>query len=186
MKSCYNMMAGQHLLAGTVCVELVNGGSGDSAKITYDTSGTAYCLSEVQAYIGDTIPVNSKGNPSIGHFPAKAVMSAGTCVKTYTVTTPLSPDCSSGDEFTNRIFKVAAHSSVQFADGSGGQTAWSVGKDITVGGSWASYSEASISCKCIVPTKAPTKAPTAAPTKVRLRHDDGSVYFVLHFPYLIL
>jgi hypothetical protein len=156
MKACYAAMAGQYYPAGTVCAELVNGGSGDSVKITYDTSGTDYCLTEVQAYFGDTIPVNKAGNPSIGQFPAKATM-IGSCIKTYSLSTPLSPDCKAGAEFMNRVFKFAAHSHVQFSNGSGGQTAWSVGKDIRAGGSWATYSEATIGCTCIAPTKSPTK-----------------------------
>ncbi|GKY90275.1 hypothetical protein MPSEU_000001600 [Mayamaea pseudoterrestris] len=147
MTSCYPMMAGQHYKAGQVCVEIINGNT-DYAKITYDTLDSGYCLKEVQAYIGDNIPSNNKGNPQIGNFPAKANISTSTCTKRYTITTPLLPDCSSGREFASRTYKFAAHSSVQTANGGGGQTAWSTGVDITAGGSWATYSELKIGCKC--------------------------------------
>ena len=61
MLACYDMKAGQTLDAGKVCVELINGGVGDSVKVTYNTTGTDYCLTEVQAYVGDSIPVGSTG-----------------------------------------------------------------------------------------------------------------------------
>ncbi|GKZ00159.1 hypothetical protein MPSEU_000969100 [Mayamaea pseudoterrestris] len=163
MISCFPSKAGQHYNAGQVCTELLNGDNGDSVKITYDTTGSNYCLTEVQAYFGDTIPANKAGNPMIGNFPAKSTMN-GSCIKTYTLQTPLVPGCAAGAEFMNRVYKFAAHSHVQFADGSGGQTAWTDGKDITTGGSWAMYSEAALNCKCVAPTKAPTRSPTKLPT----------------------
>ena len=128
MTSCFPMVAGQNYASGKVCVELLNGGSADTAKITYDTSGTNYCLTEVQAYLGDNIPTNTANNPAVGNFPAKSgQISTKTCVTTYTVQMPLAPDCESGSEFMGRPYKLAAHASVQFANGSGGQTAWSTG-----------------------------------------------------------
>ena len=148
MKQCFAAMAGKNYTAGSVCVELVNRGIGDTVKITYDTSGSDYCLTEVQAYFGDLIPVNTAGNPQIGTFPAKATMKAGTCIKTYSLETPLSPDCVAGAEYMKKIYKLAAHSHVQFADGSGGQTAWTTGTETVSGGSWAMYSEASLACQC--------------------------------------
>jgi hypothetical protein len=157
MMACFDMMAGQYHDAGIVCAELVNGGNGDMVKITYDTSSTDYCLIEVQAYLGSSIPVGSTGNPNVGLFPAKATMTADDCVQTVTVTMPLVPGCADGASYMDEMLKLAAHASVEFADGSGGETAWSVGQDINNGGSWASYSEASLSCHCVVPTKAPTK-----------------------------
>ena len=149
MKECFVAMAGQNFPAGSVCVELVNRGIGDTVKITYDTSGTDYCLTEVQAYFGDVVPVNLSGNPMIGQFPAKATMRLGTCVTSYSVETPLSPDCVAGAEYMKKLYKLAAHSHVQHADGSGGQTAWTQGVDMTpIGGSWAMYSVANIACGC--------------------------------------
>lgn len=160
-RQCFDAKAGQHIYAGRVCVELVDGRTSE-VKITYDTNGSFACLKEVQAYIGDNIPTGSTGNPMIGNFPLKATISA-TCLKTYTFTTTLPLTCTNGQTFKDRVLKLAAHSSVQFTDGNGGQTAWSIGNDITSGGSWASYSDVRLTCSCgedipIVVTKAPTKA----------------------------
>jgi hypothetical protein len=152
---CVNMLAGQFYSAGKVCVEIVNADV-DKARITYDTSGTSYCLKEVQAYLGDSIPVGSKGNPNIGIFPAKAVISDA-CAKTYTVTTDLQKQCSTETMYSSWLAKLAAHASVQYADGSNGQTAWSVGKKVNPTGSWAMYTELNLSCECVVPTESPTK-----------------------------
>jgi hypothetical protein len=142
------MVAGQNYAAGTVCAELVNSDNGDMVKITYDTSNTDYCLTEVQAYLGNSIPVGSTGNPNVGLFPAKDTMTTDYCVQTATVLMPLVPECSKGATYMNKSLKLAAHASVEFSDGTGGQTAWSVGKAITKGGSWATYSEVSLSCSC--------------------------------------
>jgi hypothetical protein len=165
LKMCYDMLAGQYIPAGHACVEIINSAT-DTLKITYDMTSSAACLKSVHAYIGDSIPVNNAGNPAPGNFPMTDDPS-GTCVKTYTFTTSLPTDCSSDRTFANKISKLAAHASVQFTDGNGGQTAWSVGKDIKAGGSWATYSEVNWSCSCgSGPVAAPVKAPTKAPTKV--------------------
>jgi hypothetical protein len=157
------MKAGQYMDAGVVCAEIINSDT-DTVLITYDTTGTTACLEEVQAYIGNSIPVAKDGNPRIGNFPAKSLLT-GTCVKTHSMTAFLSPDCKKGAEFANNVYKLAAHASVQFIGGTQ-ETAWSTGKPITPGGSWATYSEVILSCKCLAPTKLPTKAPTKKPTKV--------------------
>ena len=180
MKQCFNSLAGQQYNAGTVCAELVNGASGDMVRITYDTGNSGYCLTEVQAYFGDSIPSNGAGNPQPGQFTAKNTTMPAGCIKTATLISPLEPTCSSTSTYTNRAFKLAAHSSVVLVGGGGGQTAWSTGVDVTNGGSWATYSAVSVSCACIVPTKAPTKAPTKSPTKVRTFGFDPlcSLYFL--------
>jgi hypothetical protein len=146
-KTCYTTLAGQTIPAGQVCAEIFNTGSSSNATITYDMSTSAACLKEVHAYLGDTIPANSKGNPTPGNFPYTALISAA-CLKKYSFTMPLSPDCSPGNEYVNRPYKMAAHASVDFTDGNGSQTAWSVGKEVTPGGSWATYSEVVLNCAC--------------------------------------
>ena len=118
---------------------LFSGATTDWAKITYDTTGTDYCLDEVQAYLGDSIPLNNQGNPSIGNFPAKAVSlsTSSNCVKTWTVNTVLSKTCCASTTYTNWATALAAHSHVTLSNGSGGQTAWTPGIEMTAGGSWA-------------------------------------------------
>jgi hypothetical protein len=159
------MLAGQHIPAGQACVEVINDAA-DTVKITYNTTSSAACLKSVHAYIGNSIPVNNAGNPAPGNFPM-IDDPAGSCVKTFTFTTALPMDCSSTSTFTNKVFKLAAHASVQFTDGNGGQTAWSVGKDIKDGGSWATYSEVTLSCSCgSGQVASPVTTPVKAPTKV--------------------
>jgi hypothetical protein len=156
-----NNVAGQNI--GQVCAEIVNSGNVDTVKLKYDVTGSSGCLKQVHAYLGDSIPMNGV-NPNVDAFPANAKINAA-CAKTYTVTVPLSLDCHTGSEFTNKIFKLAAQSVVLFTDGNGQQTLWSAGKEF---GGGATYSEAPISCKCTIPTRAPTKIPTKQPTKVRV------------------
>ena len=172
-KKCFNAIAGQLYNAGTVCAEILNNAAqGDMVRITYDTTGSDYCLSEVQAYFGSTIPSNGSNNPQPGQFPAK--LTGLGCVRTATVLTPLTPKCCSvsGSVYSNLGLRLAAHSSVTLVGGGGGQTAWSTGIDVSAGGSWATYSPVSLNCGCMPvtpvksPTKAPTKSPTKAPTKV--------------------
>ena len=157
-------MAGQTLPSGTVCAEILNNAAqGDLVKITYDTTGTNYCLTEVQAYFGSTIPATGTGNPQIGQFPAKNTTMPAGCVKTASVLTPLNPRCCSSSASTvwmGRNFKLAAHSSVVLSTGGGGQTAWSTGVDVTNGGSWATYTPVTLDCGCnsyAAPVKSPPK-----------------------------
>ena len=169
-RKCFTALAGQTLPAGNVCAEIMNnqGAAGDVVRITYDTSGTNYCLTEVQAYFGDTIPATGSGNPQPGQFPVKNTTMPAGCVKTATLTTPLNPRCCSSSASTiwmNRGFKLAAHSSVVLSTGGGGQTAWSTGVDITGGGSWATYTPVVLNCQC---PGAPVAAPVKSPTKVCL------------------
>ena len=180
IRRCWPALAGQTIPAGNVCAELVNNGaSGDTVRITYNTTGTDYCLREVQAYFGDSIPSNGPGNPQIGNFPAKNTTMPSGCVKTATVITPLTPRCCTSAPvglWSNRSFRLAAHSSVVLSNGGGGQTAWSTGADITPGGSWATFSPAVLNCGCNPitpvgsPIRSPTKSPTKAPTKVNQRN----------------
>ena len=167
------------MYAGQVCVEILNGAT-DFAKITYDTSKGKACLNEVQAYLGDNIPMTDTGNPAIGTFNAKGVVSGTKCVQSYSVTTPLTPDCKKGSLFTDRIYKLAAHATVKFIGGTE-ETAWSQGLAIVDGGSWATYSEVKLSCTCGPLTKAPTAKPSKVPTKVC-----SFVYFCLQVPLKIV
>ena len=170
LRKCWPSIAGQHFNAGTVCAEIMNGAT-DTVRITYDTSGSDYCLREVQAYFGDSIPSTGTGNPQVGQFPAKNTTMPSGCVKTATVTTPLAPRCCTSAPvglWSNRSFRLAAHSSVVLSNGGGAQTAWSAGVQITGGGSWATFTPAVLNCGC---SSAPVPAPVRAPTKVRCASD---------------
>jgi hypothetical protein len=151
LKACYGLVAGQYYAAGTVCVEFISDGNGDEVEITYDTTGTFYCLTEIHAFLGKTIPLSKAGHAKIEKFPARAFM-IGSCIKSYTLTTLLSPPdgCTLKTKFQQRVYKLAAHAHVEIADGSGGQTVWSAGPDIiNPKGTWATYSEAKLSCNCL-------------------------------------
>jgi hypothetical protein len=155
-RRCFRSFAGQTIYSGTVCVDIINGET-DMVQLTYDTSDTKACLLEVQAFVGDTIPVGSTGNPNVGLFPMKAYPT-GSCVKRVVVSSELVPDCQEGGEFTNRIYKLAAH-----ATNSGltkdDETSWTAGVDITVGGSWATFTELGLTCKCSAPVPVVAIAP---------------------------
>ena len=167
---CTNMLAGKTIPAGRVCIEIQNSDASDTAKITYNTTGTAYCLKDVKAYVGESIPVERTGNAATDLFPAKTPVNPipDACAKTYTVTTTLPKQCSVSTPYTNWVLRLAAQASVQFSNGTGVQTAWSVGPKINLNpkGCWGMYTPLTLNCNCVAPTKAPTVAPTKVPTKV--------------------
>lgn len=105
--------------AGTVCVEIISGGTTDWAKVTYDTTGTDYCLDQVHAYIGDSIPGNN--GPSPGQFTNQATLDTSGCIKTYTLNTVLPKTCSASAPYASWCTKLAAHSHVTLTSGTGGQ-----------------------------------------------------------------
>lgn len=138
---CYDMMAGQHIVAGSVCVS----NDSENLYVRYSTIDQ-WLLDEAHLFVGqslDDMPQTKKGNPKIGKFPYNSEQ----LNVTYTeLTVPLSwlggPAC-------NTDLFVVAHASIskQNEDGSMQQeTSWSKGDVFNERGSWAMYSTYQLSC----------------------------------------
>lgn len=119
-----NLIAGQHIVAGTVTVT----NTATHLLVTYTTTNGWY-IKELHLYAGDCarIPANNSGNPIPGHFPNKNTFS-GSSITTYTYSIPLAnlPEC----------YCVAAHAVVS-KPGAGTETAWGQGTRIVSKGNWA-------------------------------------------------
>ena len=140
---CYQLVAGQTMDAGSVCVDVVD----DMLHVTYETSGD-WLLFEAQVWVGDDLddlPQTPSGNPKIGHFPYIVEDLGG--VINYAFSIPL--DEIGDDELCDIEFYLAAHAVVgREVDGGEMQfeTAWSDGLELNTGGSWAMVSTFMFSC----------------------------------------
>ena len=114
------LWAGQHINAGTVTYGLRAVGDVGYFYVKYDCSGTEWMITETHMFCGsiDTMPLNKKNNPKIGHFPFAGYHNS---VDSVVYMVPLNdlPPASTG-------FAVAAHAVVVTSSG-GDETAWADG-----------------------------------------------------------
>ena len=133
----YDFFAGQHILVGSVSVVNDN-------EYVYVTIATqdGWEIKQTQVYAGPLsgLPGGS-GNPKIGNFPYKTAHNPSVTSFTYKIKL--------NDFSSDSCFVIATHAEVikRGIDGNITQeeTAWGSGKQISSGGSWATYSEY---CKC--------------------------------------
>lgn len=142
----FTLYAGQHIVAGTVSVEV----NGDNLDVTYNTTD-GWELVEVHMWTGRNLsdmPQTRKGNPIPGKFPHSSGDIAGET--SFAISVPMETlqfACPSEDQ----VFKMAAHAALRKENGMGGyetQTGWSEGTNITDKGSWATYSSYTLTCSC--------------------------------------
>lgn len=159
---CQTLIAAQHIVAGQVCVEKVNG----VFKVTYDTSSTDWELIQVHAHFATSLggfPLNNKGHPKIGHFDIKDSCSSPN-VYTFDVSfDDICLECTAEGETNPSSFLLATHAVVK----KGGQeeTAWGEGEKFCDQNNWATYFQVCTSCDCYgAPVAPPTDSPIAAPT----------------------
>jgi hypothetical protein len=123
-----DLMAGQHINAGTVVVEQDAG----FIYVTYNTTG-GWVLAKTHLFVGNcsAIPVTGSGNPKIGQFP---YTSAHNNVTSYTYVIPVSAIG------LGQCGCIAAHAELKrYSNGAlvDSQTGWGAGTQINNGGSWA-------------------------------------------------
>lgn len=119
-----NLIAGQHIPAGTVTVT----NTATDLLVTYTTTNGWY-IKELHLYAGACamIPANNSGNPIPGHFPySNSFSGTGTITHTYSIPLSRLPAC----------YCIAAHAVVS-KPGAGIQTAWGQGTRIVSKGNWA-------------------------------------------------
>jgi len=139
---CVDLIAGQHIVAGTVCV--LN--EGENLYVTYTTTD-GWMLAETHLAVSTDEPgtgewlgnrwQNRAGNPAPGRFPYKAEHDPAVD-DTYTYTIPLA-DISDGVGAGDTVF-VAAQAVVVHED-EGKETAWGKGERFVERGDWAMFFE---------------------------------------------
>lgn len=148
---CVQLTAGQHINAGSVCINEIdqnNDGSNDAIAIVYNTTG-GWTIREIHLWAGTSLnncPKTNSGNPIPGQFPYSA---SNINANTYTVTIPFSQlgfDCAIG----TANYYVAAHAVVR--NGNNTQTAWGQGTRFVPQGNWGMYFDFEISCDEVVGT----------------------------------
>ena len=141
-EECFDMIAGQNTVVGSVCVS----NDSENLYVNYSTTGE-WLLDEAHLFVGQSLsdmPQTKKGNPKIGNFPYKSE-DLGVNYAEFTV--PLSEI---GNPACNSDLFVAAHASVSKENGDGSvqqETSWSNGSRFVERGSWAMYSTYQLSCE---------------------------------------
>jgi hypothetical protein len=145
---CFDLLAGQNILAGSVCVRV----EGTTLKVTFTATG-GWELTEAHLWVGnqiDDLPQNKAGNPVPGQFPFKSGDITG--LTEYTFSIPLSnPQINFGCPSGDIIYYMAAHASLRKSNGDGTyqtESGWSDGSPITTQGNWATFSTVTLSCNC--------------------------------------
>jgi len=145
-ETCYDFLAGQTILVGSVCIS----NDDDNLYVKYQTT-EEWLLNEAHLFVGKDIsqtPTTKKGNPQIGQFPYKQ---EGINTNYYEF---IVPRYSVGAiECGDQIF-FTAHASVQKLIGDGTyqeETAWAEGERFVERGNWAMFSDYIISCDPVEP-----------------------------------
>jgi len=143
---CEDLIAGETLLAGTICSEV----SGEDLMITYTTVDD-WELTEARIWVGTSLanmPQVRKGDPEIVNFPYQTGDISGNT--RYQFLIPLK-DLGLEAELCDpdRIFYLSAYAVLRKDDGKGGyqtKSGWGSQKQIIEQGSWAIYYTLQFSC----------------------------------------
>lgn len=145
---CTELLAGQTIPAGEVCVEVESG----DLVVTYTTENE-WELIETHLWAGSTLadmPQARNGNPKIGNFPYKSGDISGATIHVFRL--PLTDFGLTGSETScdrTTVF-LAAHAAVRKLDGSGGyqtETGWGDGSNIVERGTWATFFSVELACE---------------------------------------
>jgi len=135
---CVDLIARQHLSAGSVCVSLED----DTLRVTFEMIG-GWTLDEAHLWVGTDIgdlPLNRAGNPVPGQFPYAAEGHGQTSLS-FLAPLPRAEECP-------WEVLIAAHAAVNHPERPS-ETAWGNGDD--VGSGWAMLSAVEVSCSCEEP-----------------------------------
>jgi hypothetical protein len=128
--ACVDLVAGQHIVAGEVCVV----DDGDTLFVSYSTHD-GWTLSETHLHVADDvagIPQNKAGNPRPGHFSRAQVHLPMTTGHTYQYAlTEL-------DAEPAEVLAIAAHAVVRHP-ARGTESAWGAGERFVPRGNWAMH-----------------------------------------------
>ncbi|MFN5325522.1 MAG: hypothetical protein ACK5C5_11430 [Bacteroidota bacterium] len=144
--SCVNMLAGQTINVGSVCVEDIDtdgDGEKDAIRVCYNISG-GWTLREVHLWVGTSLtqmPRTNSGNPIPGQFPINSGNISGQTSYCAEISfASLGFSCPGPTQFL-----VAAHAVVRNQSG-GTETAWGEGPRINTRGNWGTYFPIWITC----------------------------------------
>ncbi len=149
-EGCAIFYAGQHIVAGSVCVTV---GEDDNVFLDYIMEND-WLLTEAHAWIGDSmanLPQTRAGNPRIGHFPHTVSGLSG--VAYYGFNIPITDLLVTSETFCGNELIVAAHAVVK-KQGHQSETAWAGTELINSKkkGSWATYFSFINECAVVRPT----------------------------------
>lgn len=142
-KDCHVMLAGQHIEAGQVCLQV----EGENLLVTYEMED-GWELVEAHLWAGldlATMPQSKAGNPKIGNFPYNSGNITGTDSHTFTVPLEVFGNATPCDV----TGLLAAHAAVRKANSDGSyqtETGWLEGTQIALKGSWAMNSSVFFTC----------------------------------------
>lgn len=137
--TCVPLMAGQHTVAGTVCVSVV----GDSVQVTYATTD-GWSLVETHLWAGQDVSALGTGGLALGRFPWTAEGLGN--VATHTESIPLSHfGAVQGGDVCPGAAQFVAHAVVQHPS-KGRETAYGSGTRLSRKGSWAMWFGLSLGC----------------------------------------
>jgi hypothetical protein len=143
---CVNLIAGQTINVGTVCVEDIdtdNNGEKDAIRVCYNTTN-GWTLNEVHLWVGSSLtqmPRTNSGNPIPGQFPINSGNISGQTSFCAEISfASLGFTCPGPAQYF-----VAAHAVVRNQSG-GTETAWGEGPRINTRGNWGMYFPFWISC----------------------------------------
>jgi hypothetical protein len=141
---CFTLYAGQHIDAGSVCVQVV----GDQLEVTFETTGD-WQLEEAHLWYGTTpdgYPQTRNGNPIPGQFPHHSGDITGETSYTFVVSLGDDPDL-----WCQTSHYIGAHAALRrVVDGEVVQTetGWSEGGRFVSKGNWATRSMFDLNCDC--------------------------------------
>lgn len=141
---CQPLIAGQHIEAGEVCVEV----QGTNLAVTYNMLGD-WEMMEAHLWAGldlADMPANKKGNPKIGNFPYVTGDITGAASYTFNVSLEEAFGEAKPCDLTGLL---AGHAAVRGDNGDGGfqtETGWIDGEQIIEKGSWAMFSSVDFTC----------------------------------------
>lgn len=146
--SCVSLLAGQTIVAGSVCAEIV----GDNLVLTYSTSGD-WKLYEAHLWAGlsiTTMPQTNNGNPKVGLFPSNSGALPG--VSSFSFAVPLSTfGLAASQEVCDPVTGyIVAHAVVKRPLPGGGtqaETAYGEGTRLVQKGNWATWFSVLMTCE---------------------------------------
>lgn len=147
-ESCVDLLAGQTIQAGSVCVSI----QGNDLAVTYKTD-SGWTIKEAHLWAGLSLaqmPQTNNGNPKIGNFPHHSGALSGAA--SYSFSVPLSVfGLDSGMTSCNDVNAlVVAHAVVSRITPSGAvqtETAYGEGTRLVQKGNWATWFSASLGCE---------------------------------------
>jgi len=141
---CVDLLAGQTLVAGQVCVD----NDEDYLYVQY-SAAAGWSIDEVHLFVGNSLtgmPKTRSGNPQVGLFPY-ADLVGGDFFEYKLPLGDFEASCGGSN------LALAAHAVVQRTDSGKRESAWGAGTRLVAKGNWATWFEYTTTCPPPPPTQ---------------------------------